>query len=387
MSVLNTWLKALCRDTSSSAVELKHSPLGGLGGFARKDIPAGSVLFDIPRHLVLSSACCRVRNHLLVRDLARDLDVTAETLLFVYMILGNLKSKEQNEMEGYLSSLPAHPTVLIAEELQGTNVGSQVSLDNIELLAQLERIHLVKGLAFITLQDLMIAKFNYNSRRYPFHLAPTEKALFEEKQASKPIHAAAGREAIARLAKKRKLSDDINSNQQQQPQRRVYDASQGALVPLLDVLNHAAPPTGAQRVLFDLSNPDIVRVTTGVPYSKDEEIYSDYGCVNNDQSLLQFGYFDEQCVDVYSVVLGGRRFDLYSGVDFPEELVVDGGRGLLKHLSGKLALVLQAKPSSNQHVVAYMSKQQALLRALVAQCEEYADDEEADEESGEEDCV
>ena len=155
MSALNKWLKSLCRDTSSSSVKFKQSPLGGLGGFAKKDIPAGTVLFDIPRHLVLSSACRSVQTHPLVRDLARDLDVTAETLLFVYMILGHLKSKEHNEMQGYLSSLPAHPALLIAEEMQGTNVGSQVTLDYIELLAQLERIHLVKGLAFITLQNLM----------------------------------------------------------------------------------------------------------------------------------------------------------------------------------------------------------------------------------------
>jgi len=397
MSELNKWLKALCRDTSSSTVWFKRSPLGGLGGFAKKDIPAGTVLFDIPRHLVLSSACRSVQTHPLVHDLARDFDVTAETLLFVYMILGHSKSKERNEMEGYLSSLPAHPTLLIAEEMQGTNVGSQVTLDYIEVLAQLERIHLVKGLAFITLQDLMVAKFNYNSRRYPFHLAPTDMVLLPEKQESESIHAAAvtlvaaaeGAAGSTRATKKRRLSDGINSKQQQQqqPQRRVYDASQGALVPLLDILNHAAPPIGAKRVLFDISIPTIVRVTTGVAYSKDEEIYSDYGCVNNDQSLLQFGYFDKQCRDVYTVVLGGRRYDLHNGVKFPEELVADGGHGLLKHLSGKLAVVLQAKPSSNQHVVAYMSKQQALLRALIAQCEAYAEEEEEEEEAreGEED--
>ena len=105
MSELNKWLKALCRDISYSSVDLKQSPLGGLGGFAAKDIPAGSVLFDIPRHLVLSSSCSRVQKHLLVRDLARDLDVTAETLLFVYMISHvhkqerHLKSKDHDEIK------------------------------------------------------------------------------------------------------------------------------------------------------------------------------------------------------------------------------------------------------------------------------------------------
>jgi hypothetical protein len=40
-------------------------------------------------------------------------------------------------------------------------------------------------------------------------------------------------------------------------------------------------------------------------------------------------------------------------------------------------------------LVAYMSKQQALLRALIAQCEVYAEEEEEEEEAreGEEDSV
>jgi len=385
MSTLSTWLRSTVDTCSSNLVEFKASPLGGLGGFAKESIPAGAVLFDIPREFVLSSACSKVLSHPLVRDLAKDLEITAETLLFVYMILRRLKANEHDDEDGYLASLPLHPPLLVADELLGTNVGSQISLDHNELQMQLERIHFVKGLEFITVEDLMIAKYNYNSRRYPFYLAAMDEVAGGKKlgdpdgQTTTTTTAASsedGEVESLKAAKKRRLSGGVNSNQQHQPQRRVYDETQGALVPLLDVLNHSPPPQGMKRVVFDTSIPNIVRVKTGVAYVKSEEIYSDYGCISNDQCLLQFGYFDPCCKSVYTVLLGGKRYDLYDGAEFSPELVADGGYGLSKHLSTKLSVLLQAKASSNTNIAMHMVSQKALLETLILQCEAYADEEE-----------
>jgi hypothetical protein len=376
MSNLNPWLKSLLDSSSKGKVEFRPSPLGGLGGFAKQNMQVGDIVFDIPRHLLISSSSLRVRSHPLISKLALNLDVSSEILLFVYMILMRQKQDiEINEDVHYFNSLPEKPLQLVLEELNGTNVGTQLSLDQREMTEQLQHIHSIKELKFVTLQDLLIAKFNYNSRRYPLH--------FSEEYDLAPIPSGRHSDAYTTDAagntyprKKRKSSKE----EIVVPSRRVYDVTQGCLVPLLDVLNHSRPPAGQKCLQFDTSISNILRVTTGVPVSKGEEIFSDYGCVNNDQCLLQFGFCsaDPEVLDIYSVVLGGQRYDLVPGMEFPLPIVLDGGYGLSMHLRGKLQSLLQAKPSRNVHAKSYMLKQRGLLQALIEECDALLDEEEED---------
>jgi hypothetical protein len=151
--------------------------------------------------------------------------------------------------------------------------------------------------------------------------------------------------------------------------RRVYDATQGCLCPLLDILNHAGGSNA--HLSFDYtSDPSILKVKTRVAVSKGDEIYTNYGCgISNDQLLLQFGFCDMALPSVFTVVLGGERFDLSAAADFPAHLVSDGGQGLHRHLTKKLTALMGADESSNAQVVWYMTQQRELLEELLAKCD------------------
>ena len=168
-SNLTPWLKKLVDAQSKGRVEFKTSPAGfGLGGFALCDFKSGDIVFEIPSDLILSSRSkCVTEDESIKKMLQQDSNITLETSLFVYMakktLLGNA--------EKYMFSLPNKPIHLLENELQGTNVGSQVGKDRVEMISQLEKIHALgdENHKFLTLEQLMIAKYNYNSRRYPLH--------------------------------------------------------------------------------------------------------------------------------------------------------------------------------------------------------------------------
>lgn len=312
---------------SNGKVEAKQSPCGSAGVFALCDFSPGDVIFNVPREFIISSGTDRMRKHPIVSALmAADNDIALETLLFTYIVL------EQGSDSEYLASLPT-PTTLNAEELSGTNVGAQILKDEAELASQLKHIHAAGGSCGkgVTLIQLSAAKAVYNSRR----LLGID------------------------TGNKRKAGDD-------EPTRREHDHSQGSLVPLLDLLNHGKP----SQLDFDVSDPLILKIKTKIGLSKGAEIFNDYGCINNDQLLLQFGFCDRAMPSIFTVVLpGGQRFDLSSSENLPPILVVDKGRGLKQHLGRKLAQMEGAKISSNTEVLWFMEDQKILVRTLISRCD------------------
>jgi hypothetical protein len=248
--------------------------------------------------------------------------------------------------------------------------------DSAELVSQLARIHAVGvGVEFLetlTLEQLTKAKYNYNSRRYPLVFGDdnnneriTEKGKKRDRAADNDDHDHGG-EIIVQIP-----------TSSMQKYRRVYDATQGCLCPLLDILNHAQIQgnQGQEQLSFDYtSDPQQLKVKTRVPVIKGDEIYSNYGSssgISNDQLLLQFGFCDMSLPSVFTVVLGGERFDLSANAEagLPARLVSDGGQGLHGHLTRKLTALLAADESSNAQVVWYMTQQRKLLEELLAQCE------------------
>jgi hypothetical protein len=395
-SLLTDWLKELVRVQSSGRVEIRpshrHGVQVGLGGFALVDFKAGDLVFEIPKSLILSSSCKRVVEHPVVRKLAAaDSNITLETLFFVYIICVGQEHENSNDDRDdeyyYLSSLPAEPPLLMAKELSGTNVGDQVVKDSAELVSQLDRIHnavtatgtgVLSGgggktvaLETLTLEQLTKAKCNYNSRRYPLAFGGGDGAAGSCDDDDN------NKERIIEKGKKRDRAKSADNDDEIPTtsinKRRVYDATQGCLCPLLDILNHREG--NKEQLSFDFtSDPLILKVKTRVAVAKDDEIYSNYGCdVSNDQLLLQFGFCDMALPSVFTVVLGGERFDLSAvaatAEGLPAHLVSDGGQGLHGHLTKKLTALLAADESSNAQVVWYMTQQRELLEELLAQCD------------------
>jgi hypothetical protein len=388
-SSLTDWLKELVRVQSSGRVEIRPSHRNGvrvgLGGFALVDLKAGDLVFEIPKSLILSSSCKRVVEHPVVRKLAAaDSNITLETLLFVYIIcIGQeYDNDNSNDEYYYLASLPAEPPLLMTKELSGTNVGDQVVKDSAELVSQLDRIHnavtanatatdvmsggggKIVASETLTLEQLTKAKYNYNSRRYPL-------AFGDDGGGSRDDDNNNNKERIMEKGKKRDRASADNNDEIPTTSidtRRVYDATQGCLCPLLDILNHREG--NKEQLSFDYtSDPLILKVKTRVAVAKGDEIYSNYGDVSNDQLLLQFGFCDMALPSVFTVVLGGERFDLNAAEGLPAHLVSDGGQGLHGHLTKKLTALLAADESSSAQVVWYMTQQRELLEELLARCD------------------
>ena len=375
-SNLTPWLKKLVDAQSKGRVEFKTSPAGfGLGGFALCDFKSGDIVFEIPSDLILSSRSkCVTEDESIKKMLQQDSNITLETSLFVYMakktLLGNA--------EKYMFSLPNKPIHLLENELQGTNVGSQVGKDRVEMISQLEKIHALgdENHKFLTLEQLMIAKYNYNSRRYPLHFDVAGNNNNNNSNNNNTSN-----------------NNNSNNTANSSPSRRKYDASQGSLCPLLDILNHKEQILNnnnnnnnnyVKQLSFDTSNPSMLIVKTLVSIDKGNEIFSDYGCVSNNQCLLQFGFCDKKLPAMFTVVMGGMRFDLTNISGLPEILVSDGGFALGQHLQKKLMEMENAIKSTNQEVLYYMESQRILLKMLINQCMDMMNEGEEEEKEEEE---
>ena len=125
-SSLTPWLKNLVSKQSNCRVEFKLSPSGyGLGGFALVDFQPGDVIFNIPSELILSSRSNCVANDPSIKAmLEKDPSITLESSLFVYLA----KESQQGKHE-YINTLPKLHDTLTANQLKGTNLGTQVQKD------------------------------------------------------------------------------------------------------------------------------------------------------------------------------------------------------------------------------------------------------------------
>jgi SET domain len=346
-STHSSYLKDLCATCSEKRVEFRLSPVGGLGGFAVTSISKDEVIFAIPRSLILSSSCPVVLQDPRVAQLAQDPKVTGETLLCAYMAW----NRSQNE---YLASLPPDYTPLIPSELRGTNVGAQLQADAQELASQQKRVEEIHSLS-LSLEALTNARALYNSRRYPLRFAL--------------------RSTDGENTKKRKHSSS-------EEERAVYDPTQGCMCPLLDVLNHQS---NTHCLRFEVTETTL-NVLANQDMDPGTEIVSNYDYANNDQSLLQFGFVDPSSRDVFTVRVGGQRYELSleEQETIPEELLGDGGYGLEQHLLAKQKEQAMATPSENSQVRAYMEGQRRVLEGLLDRVREYIRMVEEEEEEEEE---
>ena len=333
-SELTPYLKTILAN-SSQKVEFKQS-IGenGLGGFAREYIAPNETIFKINRNLILSSSTIKTVSDNEVQKLSQCNDLTSETLLFYYIA----KHKDDGE---YLSSLPSDIPKLIEDELRGTNIYSQLISDMAELESQYELICKFIPDTKVTLELLAHSRALYNSRRYPEKFAINSKNREKRKRHHDGTH----------------VSDD-----EEEKSRRVYDLTQGSLVPLLDVLNHDSEHDYLKFKVED----DTLHVIANIAIEKGMEIYSNYGCTSNDQFLLQFGFCCERDdFNVFAVKVGSNRYELTLD-NIPEELLADGGHGLRYHLKSKLkALPAKDHLSTNIHVAYYMKEQRKLLKGLI----------------------
>jgi hypothetical protein len=343
------------KEQSQGRVELRQSALegGGLGGFALTDFSVGEVLFSVPREIMLSSATARHSNAEIDTAARKCTELTEETLLFAFICL-SLKDNY------YLQSLSTESPRchLSMSELAGSNVAAQLARDEEECITQLQLLQSQIPRSGLTLDKLLWARGHYNSRRYPLQFS-TPHIETEETTMAK----------IKEISSKKRGREQAEQEQEQEDskERRVYDHSQGSMVPLLDILNHKS---GDEEWLnFDLTtDPTALLVRTNIPYKKGDEIMSNYGCKSNDQLLFQFGFCDKDSkFDSFSVKTGGATFDLRPNT-IPEELLGDGGEGLYAFLKQKQKM-LAPKDSASQHAPSkyYMAKQRALLRTLKAE--------------------
>ena len=366
--------------------------------FSAVPIAKGDVIFSIPRNLILSSAAPDVLSDPHVVALAKDSRITAETLLCAFIAWN--KNDPASQHYKYLTSLPPDCTNLVPSDLMGTNVGAQLEADAQELESQHKIIQEIIPNSKLCLDELSNARVLYNSRRFPFRFAPTMEETMAnggEVDSDKKV-----------TIRKAEVDDQSKTRKITQPkQRAVYDPTQGSLCPALDVLNHQS---GQEHLQFDIT-PTTLYAIAKYDIAKGQEIYHNYGCENNDQCLLQFGFIlesssstavghnldghqnnfdDERDLDVFAVRVGSHRFDLRESEDIPEVLLGDGGYGLEQHLQSKQLAQANATPSNNLHVKQYMDSQSRLLASLVQkvqQCIEALEEQEEAEEVGDEGVV
>jgi len=426
-SYLSNSLEQLLLENSTKVQFQMNRQGKGMGAFATTDIAADELIFTVPRKRILSSNVCVMRDET-VKDLSKNMDITAETLFFCFIALHLrqhqtvISEAESNSTilefelelkldEEYLASLPRNIPQLLPNELLGTNVGAQLLMDMEELKCQHEIVlrHMSQK-SFpstcgdvddvqITLQELINAKALYNSRRYPVRFALDTDIVHGDNNSNEEAALSITDNKIDKnnndKKRKRLNSDTASTTSTGSSSRRVYDPSQGALVPLLDVLNHDSKH---DYLRFATTNTHL-QVFSRIGIKKNQEIFSNYGCTSNDQFLLQFGfcYSDndtnddndgddddnkdgdkdndhdkDDCepneFDVFAVKLGGQRYELSLFTEIPEQIISDGGKGLRAHLKSKYKLLPSKLPEShNSEVRNYMARQRKLLRGLIKQ--------------------
>lgn len=245
-----------------------------LGCFTNKAIEAGDILFTVPRRClyglrdVLDS---ELTNYILQEAEKREkVDIcSAEKLLWTNMIASRLSPSANwspyfdslDKMSPSALSWPSDLLSLLDDTNQGTALKTLAqSLQDYHVLLvdimqsspeESQRHGLVA--ATCDLEALRWACGHYLSRRYPEHFHPCS--------ATQSTHTLFQR-------------------------RETNFGNLGTMVPLLDVLNH-----DDQRdwLRFDVQDDALV-VISNYPRAPGDELFSNYGCLGNDQLLFAFGF-------------------------------------------------------------------------------------------------
>ena len=250
----------------------------GLGGFAQKDYAVGDVIFAIPLVCLISvTSAYETAVTKLVRDAALAFEdsslVTSELLIWLFMIeqLGNPSS----HYYPYLRSLDSQSPSPLSwpSDLQSALVGTNISTMETSL-ASVKRhatfLDSVRQWAILTkrpctfmdpdrfnITSLIWARGHYLARRYP--------ARFSSNKVDE--------------------SGDL-SREDQGDGREEGMMNLGALVPLLDILNHNPEQEWLTFKVVD----EYLNVTCNYPIKAKSEIFSNYGSLSNEMLLFAYGF-------------------------------------------------------------------------------------------------
>lgn len=156
MSKLIEWIRDN-RGFFSSSVELRESPLGGLGVFATEDIPENTVLLRIPKEEILSTRTCGISNLLTEYEY-----FGMEGLVMAYIFEKSLGA--QSPWSIFIESIEATPRPDVAnlwpeEEkqlLKNTDIDTIGGLDELEISTLFEEAQ-----EFISRCDGMVPTVDY----------------------------------------------------------------------------------------------------------------------------------------------------------------------------------------------------------------------------------
>jgi hypothetical protein len=303
LDILSTWFQGR-KFTGLENLEFKNSATCGnsLGCFAKKDFSVGDMLFSVPQSCILGLGL--TMDHPIANFVFHEAKkhqcfdrVSIELLVWLVMIDGKYIDHENvddddSDDEGhipplhvYLSSLSdPSPSLLhwdpeLCKALEGTNLGT--SLKTLESTLKAHAEFLVdlskwnkKGCVrllppkYFNYDSLLWACGHYLSRRYPGHFATQ---IYHD------------------------LTVDDNKFS-----RESNFGNVGALVPLLDILNHNDEH---EWLKFEVKN-NALHVICNHPVKTGEELFSNYGGLSNEQLLFAYGYCTAQnSNDVFSIKL------------------------------------------------------------------------------------
>lgn len=258
---------------------------GSLGGFAARSYAIGDVLFSIPLSCLISISNASDTNLTkLVRDAAAAFGdrklVTSELLIWLFMI--QQLAESGGHFHPFLRSLdPRSPSPLswphdLTAALLGTNMSTMSNssssikrhsqfLDDVRIWAfENERDCSFMEADRFNITTLIWARGHYLARRYPGTFSSRES--YERSLVSSAIG-----------------FEDVDASHDGREQGMM---NLGALVPLLDILNHNPE---REWLTFKVSD-DYLHVTCNYPIEKGDEIYSNYGSLSNEMLLYAYGF-------------------------------------------------------------------------------------------------
>ncbi|KEP52673.1 RuBisCO LSMT substrate-binding protein [Rhizoctonia solani 123E] len=299
-STLLQWFKS-----HDGIVDEEHMRLGeidgcGFGAIAVKDIPKDHVLFEIPRHILLSTRTCILKFKLTSSEwegLGKGW-----TPLILCMMWEAAKGSESS-WDGYLATMPTRfDTPMFwpipeLEELRGTSIAEKIGRDDAEKEYNERVIPLLKSRpdlflpshldTYYTLEQFHIMGSRILSRS--FHVEEDEVDKEENPDVSMESSKSMD---VDRSREEANPPDQVNEDEHQddgdsdsEDEENVEDV---AMVPMADMLN--ARYGGENAKLF--YEPRVLKMITTKSIAAGEQIWNTYGDPPNSDLLRRYGYVD-----------------------------------------------------------------------------------------------
>lgn len=281
------WLK-VCGVKGLEDDRFHFKSSNGLGCFASKDFKFNDLLFAIPLKCIISlSDANSSKISKLLRQAAHSFGeptlVTSELLIWIFMIqqLADTKSHFNPFLQSLDSESPSPlswPTDLQAA-LNGTNMSTMSAskssikrhakfLDEVRRWAlETNRDFSFLGSDTFNLSSLIWARGHYLARRYPVEFSV--KSIIDGSSS-----------CVSRF------NNTANDDNGDLDGREVGMMNLGALVPLLDILNHSPE---REWLTFKVEG-EYLYVVCNYPIEKGNEMFSNYGSLSNEMLLYAYGF-------------------------------------------------------------------------------------------------